>query len=93
MATTDIICTLGTPVFFILGSGEEHCHLFRKIGDIRCYDPETKYYTVHWKDDSLEPSVVHHCNRVVCNGISSDDSRSLMVPVMFLTVSFATGYY
>jgi len=77
LATTDIIYTLGTPVFFIPGDGEEHRHLFRKLGDIRSYDPETKCYTVHWKDDSLEPCAVHHCNLVVSNGISSDGGRSL----------------
>ena len=77
LATTDIIYTLGNSVFLRLGDGEEHRHLFRKIGDIRSYDPETRYYTVHWKDDSLEPCAVHHYNLTVGNGIGSDGDRSL----------------
>ena len=42
-----------------------------QLGDVRSWNNETKCYTVHWEDESLEPCEVHQSNvrapSCICN--------------------------
>jgi len=59
LSTDDIIFALGTPVV-CLDSG--NADIDQQLGDIRAWNNETKCYTVHWEDESLEPCEVHQSN-------------------------------
>ena len=75
LSTDDIIFALGTPVI---------CHgldyiIDGELGDIRSWDSESKCYTVHWEDESLEPCEVHQSNVRVSKCICDECIQSLLL--------------
>ena len=66
-----IVFALGTPAI---------CHgleLDGQLGDIRSWNSESKCYTIHWEDESLEPCEVHQSNVRVPKCISDERIQSL----------------
>ena len=59
---------MGTPVICL---GLERVDIDGQLGDVRSWNNETKCYTVHWEDESLEPCEVHQSNvrapSCICN--------------------------
>lgn len=64
VATMDIVYSLGTPVFYKHREDKSH-ELYMKLGDIRSHDSDAHSYTIHWKDDTLSPCSLRHCDVVV----------------------------
>jgi len=64
----NIIFALGTPVICY---DLENPDIDGKLGDVRAWNSESKCYTIHWEDESLEPCEVHQCNvrvpRCICD--------------------------
>ena len=74
LSSDDIIFALGTPV---ICHGLERVDIDGQLGDVRSWNNETKCYTVHWEDESLEPCEVHQSNVRVPNCICDNCMKGL----------------
>jgi len=68
LSSDEVIFVLGTPVAVgVICHGLERVQL----GDVRSWNSESKCYTIHWEDESLESCEVHQSNvrapSCICN--------------------------
>ena len=66
LSSNEVIFALGTPV-----------DIDGQLGDVRAWDNETKCYTIHWEDESLEPCEVHQSNAHAPSCICSNCMKGL----------------
>jgi len=66
LSCDEVIFALGTPVTC---HGLERVDINGQLGDVRSWDSESKCYTIHWEDESIDPCEVHQSNVRVPNCI------------------------
>jgi len=60
-----------------------------RLGDVRAWNNENKCYTIHWEDESLEPSIVHR-SKVIVPCRNGDDNGDIILPIGYSGAEFHT---